>query len=239
MIRSLVALAASAVLVGGPTSTAQDDSPRMLIGGVTVSERFVVFSYAGDLWKVARDGGVADRVTGGPEDDDFPTLSPDGLHVAFSRRGADDWDVYLVAIQGGEPQQLTFNPEADIARGWNAAGDTILFTSHRDEESVFRLYTIPAAGVFPTPVALPRAWDGALAPGGERIAYVPFTLPGAAAGAEWRHYRGGMASAIDLRLWVQLIPMAVCHSSMVPLSPPAQLSLYELWVRVTPDSTLG
>jgi len=186
------------MLVGGPTSTAQNETPRMLFGGVDVGDRFVVFSQAGDLWKVARDGGVAERLTAGVEDDDFPTLSPDGLHVAFSRRGADDWDVFLIGIQGGEPRRLTFNPEADISRGWNAAGDTILFTSHRDEESIFRLYTIAAAGVFPTPVALPRAWDGDLAPGGDRIAYVPFTLPSALAGTEWRHYRGGMASAISI-----------------------------------------
>lgn len=198
MIRSLVLLAGWAMLAGGPTASAQDETPRMLFGDIAVSERFVVFSYAGDLWKIARDGGAAERLTAGPEEDDFPAFSPDGIHVAFSRRGADDWDVYVIGAQGGEPRRLTYHPEADIARGWNAAGDTILFMSHRDEQSVFRLYTIPADGPFPTPVALPRAWDGALAPAGDRIAYVPFVLPTALIGAEWRHYRGGMASTIAI-----------------------------------------
>ena len=104
----------------------------------------------------------------------------------------------MIRIQGGEPRRLTYNPEADIVRGWSASGDTILFTSHRDEQSIFRLYTIPSTGVFPTPIALPRAWDGAFSPSGNRIAYVPFALPAEFLQTEWRRYRGGMVSAISI-----------------------------------------
>ena len=67
---------------------AQTDEARLLIRHVAVSQQFVVFSYAGDLWRIARDGGTARRLTSGPEDDDFPMVSRDGAHVAFSRRGA-------------------------------------------------------------------------------------------------------------------------------------------------------
>lgn len=199
MIASLVLFVLSAVLTGGElTSIGQDEPARLLVGSVAVSDLYVVFSYAGDLWKVSRDGGTAEPLTAGPENDDFPALSPDGFHVAFSRRSADDWDVYVVQVQGGEPRRLTYNPEADIVRGWDASGDTILFTSRRDEQSIFRLYTIPSNGVFPTPVPLPRAWDGALSPTGEVIAYVPFALPQEFLQTEWVHYRGGMASPISI-----------------------------------------
>jgi tricorn protease len=198
MTRSLPPLAVCALLAIASPVQGQTDETRLLIRHVAVSQHFVVFSYAGDLWKVARDGGTAERLTAGPADDDFPVITQDGLHVAFSRRGADDWDVYVTDAAGSEPRRLTYNPEADIVRGWNATGDTILFTSHRDAELVFRLYTIPRDGVFPTEVSLPRSWDGELSPAGDRIAYVPFALPGELFGTEWRYYRGGMASPISI-----------------------------------------
>jgi tricorn protease len=198
MTRSLPPLAVCALLAFASPAQAQTDEARLLIRHVAVSQQFVVFSYAGDLWKVARDGGTAEQLTAGPADDDFPAVSQDGLHIAFSRRGTDDWDVYVTDAEGSEPRRLTYNPEADIVRGWNATGDTVLFTSHRDAELVFRLYTIPREGAFPTAVSLPRAWDGALSPAGDRIAYVPFALPGELFGTEWRYYRGGMASPISI-----------------------------------------
>jgi tricorn protease len=198
MIGPLILFVLSAVLASEPAAAGQDEAPPLLLGAVTVSDQFVVFSHAGDLWKVGREGGTAEQLTVGPEDDDYPAFSPDGFHVAYSRRSADDWDVYVIQVQGGEPRRLTYNPEADIVRGWSASGDTVLFTSHRDEQSVFRLYTIPSTGVFPTPIPLPRAWDGTFSPSGDRIAYVPFALPAEFLQTEWRRYRGGMVSAISI-----------------------------------------
>ncbi len=178
----------------GPAS--QDDRGRTLIRNVATHDRFIVFSYAGDLWRVERSGGTAEQLTRGPEEDDFPVFAPDGLSLAFSRRGADDWDVYVIGPQGGEPRRLTHHPEADIARGWTPDGQQVLFMSHRDEEFNFRLYTIPVQGAFATPLPLPRGMDGSYGPRGERIAYVPSALPLELFGSSWRHYRGGMASRI-------------------------------------------
>jgi len=196
MINPAVVFVASILLAGGVQPQQQNDGVRRLISNLAVSESYVVFSYAGDLWRVMRPGGVAERLTSGPAEDDFPVFSPDGLNVAFSRRGVDDWDVYLIGLQGGEPQRLTYNPEADIARGWSPDGARVLFTSHRDEEGIFRLYTIGMHEAFPAPLPLPRAWDGSFSPEGSRIAYVPFALPLELGSGDWRYYRGGMASPI-------------------------------------------
>ncbi len=195
-----LALLFASVYASAPVSepASQEDAGRMLIRNVAISDRYIVFSYAGDLWRVERAGGIADQLTRGPEEDDYPVFAPDGLSLAFSRLGADDWDVYLLPTQGGEPQQLTHHPEADIARGWTPDGGQILFMSHRDEEINFRLYTIPVRGVFPTPLPLPRGMDGSYDPRGERIAHVPFALPAEPFGLSWRHYRGGMRSRISI-----------------------------------------
>ena len=195
MLRELFFLIAS-LLITSPAQVQEEETGRLLIRQVAVSGGFVVFSYAGDLWRVSRAGGEAEQLTVGPWDDDYPVFAPDGMHLAFSRRDADDWDVYVMGTQGGEPQRLTYNPEADIARGWTPDGLSVLFMSHRDEEFTFRLYSIAENGPFPTPLPLPRGWEGSFEPDGKRIAYVPFARPGELIGVEWRQYRGGMTSPI-------------------------------------------
>jgi tricorn protease len=197
MINPLTALVILAIQAGAVPATASNDVP-LLMRSVTVSGSHVVFSHAGDLWRVERTGGAAERLTGGLEEDDFPVFSPDGQSIAFSRRGVDDWDVYVIGAGGGDPQRLTYHPEMDIARGWSPDGLRVLFMSHRDEEAVFRLYSMAIDGVFPEPLPLPRAWSGSYAPDGERIAYVPIAPPLDLVGVDWRYYRGGMAS----RIWI-------------------------------------
>ena len=185
MLRELFFLIAS-LLITSPAQVQEEETGRLLIRQVAVSGGFVVFSYAGDLWRVSRAGGEAEQLTVGPWDDDYPVFAPDGMHLAFSRRDADDWDVYVMGTQGGEPQRLTYNPAADIARGWTPDGLSVLFMSHRDEEFTFRLYSIAEDGPFPTPLPLPRGWEGSYEPDGKRIAYVPFARPGELIGVEWR-----------------------------------------------------
>ena len=195
MFRSLVFLLLTGVLAGSTfAQTAREE--RALLGGVSVSGRMIVFSYAGDLWRVEMGGGTAERLTSGPEEDDYPAFAPNGARLAFSRRGAEDWDVYVMSAEGGSPQRLTYNPEADIVRGWRPDTARILFMSHRDEEGVFRLYTIADAGGFPRALAFPRGWDGSYAPDAMRLAYVPVAQSLELRGAEWRNYRGGLTSPI-------------------------------------------
>jgi tricorn protease len=135
---SVALLAAAAVLAPAPQGSTPSEAGRMLIRNVAVSSQHIVFSYGGDLWRVDREGGVAERLTSGPEDDDFPVMSRTE-NIAFSRRAGDDWDVYVIPAQGGEPRRLTYHPGADIARAWNAAGDTVIFMSQRDEDFLYRL----------------------------------------------------------------------------------------------------
>ncbi len=192
----LVFLAVSALFVGGHGQRGETDGGRMLIRNVAVSDQVIVFSYAGDLWKVDRSGGAAERLTEGQDEDDFPVFSRDGQGLAFGRRGADDWDVYVVPVEGGELSRLTYNPEADIPREWSASGDSIIFLSHRDEAGTFRLYEVARDGVFPTPLPFPRAWDASLSSLDRQIAYVPNARPGELFGTECRYYPGGMSSHI-------------------------------------------
>ena len=66
----------------------------------TVSENNIVFSYAGDLWIVAREGGAARRLTTGVGNEAGPMFSPDGKWVAFTGEYDGNVDVYVVPVEG-------------------------------------------------------------------------------------------------------------------------------------------
>ena len=44
----------------------------------------IVFVYGGDLWSVAKRGGVASRITSDEGIERFPKISPDGATIAFT-----------------------------------------------------------------------------------------------------------------------------------------------------------
>ncbi|HXF06268.1 MAG TPA: protease, partial [Blastocatellia bacterium] len=112
----------------GPTRAAE---PVLLARQPTLSRTQVVFSYAGDLWSVSREGGDAVRLTAGPGVEAHPVFSPDGTLVAFSGEYDGNVDVYVVPATGGVPRRLTYHPSTDVVVGWTPDGKEIVFTSNR------------------------------------------------------------------------------------------------------------
>src|SRR3954452_23903247 len=64
----------------------------------------IVFTYAGDLWSVSRQGGVATRLTGGTGSESGAAFSPDGNTIAFSGEYDGNTDVFTVPVTGGVPK---------------------------------------------------------------------------------------------------------------------------------------
>ena len=83
---------------------------------------------ASNIWIVAAAGGAPVQLTRSGRDSS-PVWSPDGKTLAFlSSRGGDS-QVYLLAMDGGEPRQFThLSTGADIVK-WSPDGKTIAFTS--------------------------------------------------------------------------------------------------------------
>ncbi len=67
-----------------------------------------------------------------PIADGAPGFSPDGLQVSFSSNRSGDWEIYTVPAAGGEPLNITENPNIDIYANWAPSGDEIIFSSTRD-----------------------------------------------------------------------------------------------------------
>ena len=159
----------------------------------SLSRTRIAFAYAGDIWTVARDGGVADRLTtyAGVESD--PRFSPDGKWVAFTGEYDGNTDVYVVPAEGGEPKRLTFHPGADQVVGWTSDGTKVLFRSSRQSARGYgQLFTIGLDGGLPDLVPLPHADEGSFSPDNSRIAYQPISQwqP------DWKRMHGGQTGQI-------------------------------------------
>ena len=153
----------------------------------------IVFVYADDLWLVARDGGIAQRLTTDVGTESNPHFSPDGKMIAFTAQYDGNRDVYVVPTTGGTPKRMTWHPGTDAVQGWTPDGKAIVFRSGRASRPSLtnRLYQIALDEPWPQPLEAPRAAYGEISPDGKKIAYTPIT----SWDAEWRNYRGRGSTA--------------------------------------------
>jgi Tol biopolymer transport system component len=116
----------------------------------------IVFSYKGDLYKVASTGGSALPLTLHAAHDHMPVWSHDGKWIAFSSDRFGNFDVYVMSSEGGDPKRLTFNSAGDFAYDFSPDNKQVIFGSIRNDvassvrfpiNSAFRkLYTVPVTG---------------------------------------------------------------------------------------------
>ena len=74
--------------------------PPLLLQHPTLSATQIAFAYAGELWIVPREGGVATRLTSGAGTVSRPVFSPDGNDIAFTGEYNGNADVYIIPAQG-------------------------------------------------------------------------------------------------------------------------------------------
>ena len=123
---------------------------KLLLRQPALGKSQIVFSYAGDLWTVPREGGRAARLTTGAGIESNPVFSPDGVQVAFSAEYEGNTDVYTVSAEGGVPKRITFHPAAEIPVAWTPDGSKILFRSNAESYSRFtKLFTVSTQGGLP------------------------------------------------------------------------------------------
>lgn len=105
----------------------------------------IVFGYAGDLWTVSSDGGIARRLTTHIGLERSPKFSPDGKTIGFTGFYDGNTDVFILPAVGGEPRRLTFHPGNDEILDFYPDGKNIYFRSKRSSFSgrFSRLHTIP------------------------------------------------------------------------------------------------
>jgi dipeptidyl aminopeptidase/acylaminoacyl peptidase len=83
------------------------------------------------LWRVGTTSGAPRRLTHGSADF-APAWSPDGKQVAFLRGAGGPAQVWLLPVDGGEPERLTALPLGAGAPAWSPDGTRIAFTAPVD-----------------------------------------------------------------------------------------------------------
>jgi tricorn protease len=166
----------------------------------------IVFSSGGDLWLVASSGGVARRITTDPGLELFPKFSPDGKWIAFTAQYDGNFNVYVLPADGGEPKQLTFEPDVapvpermgpnNQVINWLPDGQHILFLSRRDTFNDWfgRLFSISIEGGLPERLPIDKGGLTSFSPDGTKIAYNRIFRNF----RTWKRYTGGMAQDIAI-----------------------------------------
>lgn len=179
----------------------------------------VVFSWRGDLWRVARSGGAARRLTFHPAKDTRPYVSPDGRHIAFVSDRTGSNQVHVMPIDGGQPRQVTLHTEGASLYGWFPDGRHVLTRSARDHHwrSAYRFFRKPLelerAGTLLFDAA---CGSGSVSPDGNWIAFTR-------EGMTWtrKRYRGPKASQI----WLY----GIAEGTFTRLSTGEHGELWPLW----------
>jgi len=166
----------------------------------------IVFSYGGDLWLVASAGGEARRITTDRGLELFPKFSPDGKWVAFTGQYDGNFNVYVMPAGGGEPKQLTFEPDVppvpermgpnNQVITWMPDSRHILFLSRRDTYNDWfgRLFTVDVDGGMPVRLPIDKGGLTSFSPDGTKIAYNRIFRNF----RTWKRYTGGMHQQIAI-----------------------------------------
>jgi tricorn protease len=172
-----------------PSLLAQVDARMLQYPDVSASQ--IVFSYAGDLWLVPREGGTATKLSSPKGQELFPRFSPDGSRIAFNASYDGSTDIYVVPANGGMPARVTNHGMTDRLVDWTPDGNKILFASSMasGKQRFSQFYVVPAAGGLPEKLVIPYGEIACFSPDGKKLVYTPQTQ----AFRTWKRYRGGWA----------------------------------------------
>ncbi|MEI6577154.1 MAG: S41 family peptidase [Bacteroidota bacterium] len=168
--------------------------------------KHVVFSYAGDLYSVARSGGLARKLTSDPGYEMFARFSPDGKNLAFTAQYDGNTEVYVMPSEGGIPKRLTITATLsrddisdrmgpnNITMAWTPDGKDIIYRSRKQTFNDFKgqLYKVSVNGGLSTELPFPAGGFCSYSPDGKKLAmnrvFREFRT--------WKYYKGGMADDI-------------------------------------------
>ena len=131
--------------------TAQDPDPFLRHPAVHPEGGQIAFSYQGDLWTVAAEGGQAQRLTIHEAYEGRPRWGPEGEQIAFTSDRYGNDDLYVTDAEGRTPERLTYHSTDDAIGGWTPDGH-LLFSTRRtyaQAEWSDEIYQVAATGGTP------------------------------------------------------------------------------------------
>ncbi len=139
MLRLSLATLLLAAGVAAPL-TAQAPASWLRYPSISPDGRTIVFTYKGDLYRVATSGGAATAITSHVAHDFMPVWSHDGTQIAFASDRYGNFDVFVVAAAGGEARRVTFHSAAEYPYSFSVDDKSIVFGGTRMDAAANRLY---------------------------------------------------------------------------------------------------
>ena len=135
---------------------AQENALWLRYPAISPDGKTIVFSYKGDLYKVAKTGGDAIPLTIHEAHDYMPVWSKDGKWIAFASDRYGNFDVFVMPASGGEAKRLTYHSANDLPSDFTHDGKSVLFNTTRNDvytsarfpnRGLFqKMYTVPVTG---------------------------------------------------------------------------------------------
>lgn len=175
-------------------STAQPLNP--IFRYPDVSESQIVFSFANDLWIVAKEGGVATKLSSPPGEESWARFSPNGKMVAFTANYDGLSNIYTIPTNGGLPTRVTFHNMSERVVDWYPDGQHLLYSSSKysGKQRYSQFYKVPTTGGLSEKLPIEHAEMGAISPDGSKIAFNNKSR----LYRTWKRYRGGTAADIHI-----------------------------------------
>ncbi|WP_430813908.1 S41 family peptidase [Carboxylicivirga sp. RSCT41] len=91
----------------------------------------IVFSYKGNLYKVASQGGNALPLTIHKAHDYQAVWSPDGKYIAFASNRFGNFDIFIMPAHGGQARRLTYHSANEMPCSFTPDGKQVLYSSQQ------------------------------------------------------------------------------------------------------------
>ena len=93
----------------------------------------LAFSWAGEIWTVPSEGGMATPISRESTRDASPAFSPDGKEIAFVSDREGSAQVFTMPLDGSAaPKQVTFHTSGSNLEGYYPDGESLLVSGNRD-----------------------------------------------------------------------------------------------------------
>ena len=132
----------------------------------------IVFVAEGDLWTVPLKGGSAQRLTTHSEEENFPSISPDGKTIAFSASYEGPMEVYTMPIEGGLPTRWTYENDASVINSWTPDGKLVYSTRTYSKVPDKQIITVDLVTKQKTKIPLAQASEAAYDASGKTVYFV-------------------------------------------------------------------
>jgi len=122
------------------TASAQDTEQWIRYSAISPDGSKIAFTFKGNIYTVAANGGNATQLTYHKEHDFMPIWNNDGTKISFASNRYGDFDVFIVDAQGGEAKRLTYHSANEYPYAFSHDNTQVIFGGQRLDDANHRQY---------------------------------------------------------------------------------------------------